>query len=104
MRTNTIRLGIPSKGRLRAQTEAFLLKKELELIKTGTSREYVTQFKNNKYIQPILITASDIPHEIKKGNLDFGITGIDLVYENILDWQKYIFELKRLDYGKALTE
>ena len=96
-----IRLGIPSKGRLKKQVEKFFLEKGLELVKVGSSREYLAEFKEEKKIQIILLAASDLPLEIKKGNLDIGITGRDLVFEKILDWQKWIVELQRLGFGNA---
>jgi len=96
-----IRLGLPSKGRLKKQVEKFLSQKGLELVKVGASREYLAEFKKEKKIQVILLAASDIPLEIKKGNLDIGLTGRDLIFEKILDWQKWIVELKQLDFGNA---
>ena len=96
-----IRLGIPSKGRLKKQVEKFFLEKGLELVKVGSSREYLAEFKEEKKIQIILLAASDLPLEIKKGNLDIGITGRDLVFEKILDWQKWVVELQQLGFGNA---
>ena len=96
-----IRLGIPSKGRLKKQVEKFFFEKGLELVKVGTSREYLAEFKEEKKIQIILLAASDIPLEIKKGNLDIGITGRDLIFEKILDWQKWVVELQQLGFANA---
>ena len=96
-----IRLGLPSKGRLKKQVEKFLSEKDLELVDVGASREYLAEFKEEKKIQIILLAASDIPLELKKGNLDIGLTGRDLIFEKILDWQKWIVELKQLDFGNA---
>ena len=48
-----------------------------------------------------MIAPSDIPLEIKKANLDIGITGRDLVFEKIIGWQKWMLEFKRLNFGKA---
>ena len=96
-----IRLGIPSKGRLKKQVEKFFLEKGLELVKVGSSREYLAEFKEEKKIQIILLAASDLPLEIKKGNLDIGITGRDLIFEKILDWQKWVVELQQLGFGNA---
>ena len=96
-----IRLGLPSKGRMKKQVEDFFLHKGLELVDVGSSREYLAKFKDEKKIQIILIAPSDIPLEIKKGNLDVGITGRDLVFEKIIGWQKWLLEFKRLDFGSA---
>ena len=96
-----IRLGLPSKGRMKQQVEEFFLHKSLELVDVGSSREYLAKFKQEQKIQIILIAPSDIPLEIKKANLDIGITGRDLVFEKIIGWQKWMLEFKRLNFGKA---
>ena len=96
-----IRLGLPSKGRLKKQVEKFFSERGLELVNAGMSREYLAEFKGEKKVQIILLAASDIPLEIKKGNLDIGITGRDLIFEKILDWQKWIIELQQLGFGNA---
>ena len=96
-----IRLGLPSKGRMKKQVEDFFLHKDLELVDFGSSREYLARFKQEQKIQIILIAPSDIPLEIKKANLDIGITGRDLVFEKIIGWQKWMLELTRLDFGNA---
>jgi ATP phosphoribosyltransferase len=96
-----IRFGLPSKGRLKKQVEKFFSERGLELVNAGMTREYLAEFKGEKKVQIILLAASDIPLEIKKGNLDIGLTGRDLIFEKILDWQKWIVELKQLDFGNA---
>ena len=96
-----IRFGLPSKGRLKKQVEKFFSERGLELVNAGMTREYLAEFKGEKKVQIILLAASDIPLEIKKGNLDIGITGRDLIFEKILDWRKCILELKKLDFGNA---
>ena len=96
-----IRLGLPSKGRMKQQVEDFFLHKGLELVDVGSSREYLAKFKQEQKIQIILIAPSDIPLEIKKANLDIGITGRDLVFEKIIGWQKWMLEFTRLNFGKA---
>ena len=96
-----IRLGLPSKGRMKQQVEEFFLHKSLELVDVGSSREYLAKFKQEQKIQIILIAPSDIPLEIKKANLDIGITGRDLVFEKIIGWQKWMLEFKRLNFGRG---
>ena len=96
-----IRFGLPSKGRLKKQVEKFFSERGLELVNAGMTREYLAEFKGEKKVQIILLAASDIPQEIKKGNLDIGITGRDLIFEKIPDWRNCILELKQLDFGEA---
>ncbi|OUX43510.1 ATP phosphoribosyltransferase [bacterium TMED277] len=96
-----IRIGIPSKGRLKSDVEKFFRTNSLELIKNGLEREYVLNFESRKDIQPVLMNASDIPLEVRKGNIDLGITGKDLLYEKVTDWSKTIIEIRQLNFGFA---
>jgi len=96
-----IRIGIPSKGRLKSNVEKFFKSNSLDLIKNGLEREYVLNFQNRTDIQPVLMNASDIPLEIRKGNIDLGITGKDLLYEKVTDWSKTIIEIRQLNFGFA---
>ena len=96
-----IRIGIPSKGRLKSNIENFFKIKSFILIKKGQDREYVLEFKNREDLQPILMTASEIPFELRKGNIDLGITGKDLLYERVMDWTKSIVEINELNFGFA---
>ena len=51
-----VRIGIPSKGRLKSSVENFFRTKSLDLIKNGLEREYVLNFENRTDIQPVLIS------------------------------------------------
>ena len=46
-----IRLGLPSKGRLKKQVEKFFFERDLELVNVGTSREYLAEFKKEKKLR-----------------------------------------------------
>ncbi len=96
-----IRIGIPSKGRLKSEVEKFFRTKSLYLIQNGLEREYVLSFENRTDIQPVLMNASDIPLELRKGNIDLGVTGKDLLYEKVTDWSKTIVEIRQLNFGFA---
>ena len=47
------------------------------------------------------MNASDIPLEVREGNIDLGITGKDLLYEKVSDWSKTVVEIKQLNFGFA---
>ena len=96
-----VRIGIPSKGRLKSSVEKFFRTNSLDLIKNGLEREYVLNFEKRTDIQPVLMNASDIPLEVRKGNIDLGITGKDLLYEKVSDWSKTIVEIRQLNFGFA---
>ena len=96
-----VRIGIPSKGRLKSSVEKFFRTNSLDLIKNGLEREYVLNFEKRTDIQPVLMNASDIPLEVRKGNIDLGITGKDLLYEKVSDWSKAVVEIRQLNFGFA---
>ncbi len=96
-----IRIGIPSKGRLKSSVEKFFKANGLNLIKNGRDREYVLNFENRTDIQPVLMNASDIPLELRKGNIDLGVTGKDLLYEKVIDWSETVTEIRQLNFGFA---
>ena len=43
-----IRLGLPSKGRLKKQVEKFFFERDLGFVNLGSSREYLAEFKEEK--------------------------------------------------------
>ena len=38
---------------------------------------------------------------MRKGNIDLGITGKDLLYEKVSDWSKTVVEIRQLNFGFA---
>jgi len=73
-----IKIGLPSKGRLKDESLAFLKSKNLEVVNSFGERNYFFNIKNNNEIDGIFLHAREIIERINDGTLDIGISGLDL--------------------------
>ena len=96
-----LKIGIPSKGRLKKSVLEWFSNYGIEIFIDNGGRGYNGIVSNISSFSVILLSANDIPLEMKKGSLHLGITGQDLVQEKVPLWKKNIFELKKLDFGYA---
>ncbi|MEM0976090.1 MAG: ATP phosphoribosyltransferase [Pseudomonadota bacterium] len=78
-----IKIGVPSKGRLRQDAVSWFQKRGLDLQSVGNAREYAGSFVGIEGIEPVLLSASEIPKELAAGRIHLGVTGTDLIYENL---------------------
>ena len=76
-----IKIGLPSKGRLKDESLAFLKSKKLEVVSSFGERNYFFNIKNNNDIEGIFLHAREIIERINDGTLDIGISGLDLFKE-----------------------
>lgn len=96
----TLRLGLPSKGRLMEKTFDWFGARGLELTHTGTDREYAVATAADG-ISIVLLSAADIPRELQAGRIHLGVTGSDLVREGFADWETHFAELAPMGFGNA---
>ncbi len=81
-------LAIPSKGRLEEQAREIFAQSGMEISRPGGARSYNGSIKGFDDYLVRFLPASEIARELVKGNIDIGITGVDLIYEageNALD-------------------
>jgi ATP phosphoribosyltransferase len=97
----TITLGIPSKGRLREQALEVLAKAGLAVSLPGDDRKYRARIKGLADVEVAFLSASEIAGEIGQGTVDLGITGEDLLRENLADWESRAEIAARLGFGHA---
>ncbi len=97
----TIRLGVPSKGRLMEKTFDWFGARGLGLRKNGNDREYAGVVDGVDGVELVLLSAGEIPRELEAGRLHLGVTGSDLVRERIAGWDLKLRELARLGFGGA---
>ncbi|MTI18584.1 ATP phosphoribosyltransferase [Rhodobacteraceae bacterium RKSG542] len=81
--SNPLILAIPSKGRLQELTHAFFERAGLKIKRPGGDRNYRGTLKGIDGVEIAFLSASEIAREIASGSVHFGVTGTDLVYENI---------------------
>ncbi|ESW91825.1 ATP phosphoribosyltransferase [Mesorhizobium sp. LSJC269B00] len=96
-----ITLAIPSKGRLKEQALEVLAKAGLAVSLPGDERQYRARIDGAEGIEVAFLSASEIAGEIGQGSVDLGITGEDLLRENLADWEARAEIVARLGFGHA---
>ena len=97
----TIKLGVPSKGRLMDKTFDWFAERGLTLRKTGAEREYSGVVDGIDGVELVLLSAGEIPRELAAGRIHLGVTGSDLVREKIQGWEIRVAELAGMGFGGA---
>ena len=99
--SDTLIIGIPSKGRLQENTNAFFERAGLPVLQPGGERNYRGRLGGIDGVEIAFLSASEITREIAAGNVHFGVTGLDLVHENIADWAAKVHLVTELGFGHA---
>jgi ATP phosphoribosyltransferase len=94
----TLRIAVPSKGRLREPAIALL---EDAGLAPETPGDRALAFPcRNAPVEALLVRADDIPEYVQDGVVDCGITGLDIVHER----DARVRELQRLGFGACTLE
>lgn len=97
----TIKLGVPSKGRLMEKTFDWFGARGVSLSRTGSDREYSGKVEGIEGVELVLLSAGEIPRELKAGRIHLGVTGTDLVQEKLELWEQQVETLAELGFGGA---
>ena len=97
----TLKIGVPSKGRLMDQTFDWFGARGITMRQTGAEREYAGAVDGVDGIELVLLSAGEIPRELATGRIHLGVTGSDLVRDRLVDWQTQVAELALLGFGQA---
>jgi len=97
----TLKIGVPSKGRLMDQTFDWFGARGIAMRQTGAEREYAGAVDGITDVELVLLSASEIPRELAAGRIHLGVTGSDLVRDRLVDWQTQVAELAPLGFGQA---
>jgi ATP phosphoribosyltransferase len=92
---------VPSKGRLMEATTGVLAEGGLEVRKTGSERGYRGEIVDVGDVEIAFISASEIANALRIGQVHLGVTGEDLVREEIADAENRVKFLKPLGFGHA---
>ncbi len=93
-------IAIPSKGRLKEQTEAWLASLGHPLRQIGGERGYTAEI-DGLDAEVRLLSAREIAQGLIDGSLHFGVTGEDLLNDLAPDGGQDFRVLKRLGFGGA---
>ena len=97
----SLKLGVPSKGRLMDKTFDWFAQHGIELGLAGGDREYAGFVQGIDNVQLILLAAGEIPRELAAGRIHLGVTGTDLVRNTLGQWENLVAELAELGFGQA---
>ena len=99
--SNLIKIGIPSKGRLRNDVLNIFRKMKLKLSSEKGKRDLVGYISGKKNIKIIYLHAREIIESLGDGSLDIGFSGYDLLRESEQNIQNKIKIVKKYEFGKA---
>ena len=94
-------LGLPSKGRLKEQAEAWLADCGLKLDIDGGERGYRANLAGLPGIQVQLLSAADIAQALDAGDIHLGVTGEDLLRERVEVLDQRFMLLAAPGFGRA---
>ncbi|MEM9344304.1 MAG: ATP phosphoribosyltransferase [Pseudomonadota bacterium] len=95
-----LKLGIPSKGRLKDKTFDWFSERGVEMQSTGNGREYTAEV-SLPGLELVMLAAGEIPRELQSGQIDLGVTGMDMIRERLWDWPSIVREVAPLGFGHA---
>ena len=97
----SLKLGVPSKGRLMEKTFDWFGSRGITLGRAGGDREYAGKVEGIEGVELVLLSAGEIPRELNAGRIHLGVTGTDLVREKLGQWEQRVEELAELGFGHA---
>ena len=97
----TIKIGVPSKGRLMEKTFDWFAERGVSLSRAGSEREYAGKVEGIEGVELVLLSAGEIPRELAAGRIHLGVTGQDLIREKLSQWDQRVEELAELGFGQA---
>jgi ATP phosphoribosyltransferase len=96
----TFILAVPSKGRLEEKSAEIFSKAGLTLIRDG-ARGYQGEMAGIDSVRVEYVSAGDIAARLAEGSAHMGITGEDLLREEIADFNSAIHLVSPLGFGQA---
>jgi ATP phosphoribosyltransferase len=100
-RPGKLLLAIPSKGRLMEETVAAMARAGLKLRASGNERGYRREILGEDDIDVLFVSASEIARQLKAGRVHLGVTGEDLIREEILNADERVDMALKLGFGHA---
>lgn len=97
----SLKLGVPSKGRLMEQTFEWFGTRGITLARTGSDREYAARVDGVSDIELVLLSAGEVPRELSAGRIHLGVTGTDLVHEKLGPSTSKVDVISAMGFGHA---
>ncbi len=97
----SITIALPSKGRMKDDALAVFKKAGMDVVSVGNDRSYRGRVAGMAGVEIAYLSASEIARELGNGGVDLGITGEDLVREDLADADSRVTFCARLGFGRA---
>jgi ATP phosphoribosyltransferase len=97
----TLKLGVPSKGRLMDKTFDWFAARGITLSRTGSDREYAGAVEGVDGVSLVLLSAGEIPRELAAGRIHLGVTGMDLIQDKLPIWEQQVEAVEAMGFGHA---
>ncbi|MEM7330180.1 MAG: ATP phosphoribosyltransferase [Pseudomonadota bacterium] len=94
-------IAIPSKGRLKENSEAWLKASGFKLRQKGGGRGYSAELEGLPDAEVMLLSAREIAEGLIGGHLHIGITGEDLLHDLAGAFDRDVSVMRRLGFGGA---
>jgi len=94
-------LAVPSKGRLQENATAFFARAGLEFVQGRGARDYRGAIADLPGVEVAFLSAAEIVGQLASGAAHFGVTGEDLVREQVADADARLLMLAPLGFGQA---
>jgi ATP phosphoribosyltransferase len=94
-------LAVPSKGRLQENAAAFFARAGLEFAQGRGARDYRAAIAALQGAEVVFLSAAEIVGQLAAGAVHFGVTGEDLVREQVADADRRLLLLAPLGFGFA---
>ena len=97
----TLKLGVPSKGRLMDKTVAWFADRGIMIRRKGDDRDSAGVVEGIDGVDLMLLSAGEIPRELSAGRIHLGVTGSDLIREKLAGWDQKVETLTGMGFGAA---
>lgn len=97
----SVTIALPSKGRIKDDAMRVFERAGLDIKNIGNDRSYRGVIDGLPDVEVAFLSASEIARELGNGGVDLGLTGEDLVREDLSDVDKQVDFCARLGFGKA---
>jgi ATP phosphoribosyltransferase len=94
-------LAVPSKGRLQENAAAFFARAGLDIVQGRGARDYRAAIAGLAGVEVAFLSASEIVGQLATGAAHLGVTGEDLVREQVADADERLALLAPLGFGRA---
>ncbi|EAR49757.1 ATP phosphoribosyltransferase [Oceanicola granulosus HTCC2516] len=97
----SLKLAIPSKGRLMEKTLDWFGARGITLRKAGSEREYAGVVEGVEGVELVLMSAGEMPRDLGSGRIHLGVTGSDVVRERLANWDQQVRAVAPMGFGGA---